>query len=287
MGSQVTVTLVGGSTTLAEECMTVGHELETLWSRFREESELSQLARGGRQRVDPRTVRLIEHMRTASVVTDGAFNPTLVREIIRLGYARSLTGSALAVQPSRTETHQTIADVTVEGDTVTLPEGMALDAGGIGKGFAADLVVEYARERGVDGVLANFGGDIAVWGDAPDGGAWRIGVDDPFADDTHLDIIRMSTGAIATSSQRVRRFSTLTSEGSHLINPRTGSSVETEVQTVTVIAGAGWFAEACAKPGFLWPTSGFLHWIPTVNAAALVVLSDGSVQQSTNWGLYA
>ena len=90
-----------------------------------------------------------------------------------------------------------------------------------------------------------------------------------------------------TSSQRKRRFDTAAGVRHHLIDPRTGASALTDIQTVTVIAATGVRAEAISKSGFLRPVEEFLAWLPQVGAAALLVDSAGRQHVSANWGRYA
>lgn len=287
MGSDAEVSVVGGPERLANDCLQLAAHLETLWSRFRPDSELSRLSAGETVEIDDSTRALIARMQRAAALTDGAFDPTLLREVIDLGYARSLTSEALSVAPAPAVNAVSISAVNLSQQSVTLPRGLAIDAGGIGKGFAADLVVDFARQRGARGVMASFGGDLVVWGTPPDGDEWRIDVENIASPSSPLRRIRLTSGAVATSSQVKRRFTSLHGERSHLINPATRGAVSDDVVAVTVIAGEGWFAEACTKPGFVWSLPEYLRWTATVNAAALVVTADGAVHTSANWGSYA
>lgn len=161
-----------------------------------------------------------------------------------------------------------------------------LDAGGIGKGLAADVICRFALAEGAWGVMAEIGGDVVVAGSAPDGIAWRIGVEDPFDLDAHLAVVRLSAGAIATSSVRKRRWPTASGERHHLLDPATGQAADTAAQTVTVIASSGARAEALTKPGFTRSTAEYLAWLPDEGAAGLVVAETGDIHTSENWNLY-
>ena len=87
----------------------------------------------------------------------------------------------------------------------------------------------------------------------PDAVAWLLGVEDPFDTARHLTTVRIARGAIVTSSQRKRRFDTAAGVRHHLIDPRTGASALTDIQTVTVIAATGVRAEAISKSGLRSP----------------------------------
>jgi len=231
--------------------------------------------------------------------TGGSFDPTVLGAVIALGYDRSFEqlgdGGRERPPPSApgdsarpSGATMGCGDIVVDHDrsTVTLPAGIGFDPGGIGKGLAADLVCEFALAAGAWGVMAEVGGDIAVAGQPPEGVAWRLGVENPFDTDTHSAIIRLSRGALATSSQRKRRFTTADGERHHLIDPAAHTSAVTTVQTVSVIAATGARAETLTKPGFLRNTTDYLDWLPSVGAAGLVIDENGIETMSSNWGRY-
>ncbi|MFM6974093.1 MAG: FAD:protein FMN transferase [Agromyces sp.] len=286
MGADAEVTLVGGTIEDAHACLNVIAALEAEWSRFRPDSALSRLSRGETVFIDEATRQLLDWMQRGARATAGAFDPTLLREIIDLGYAHSLEDpNRKAPRPPDPKSTALITDLTIS-DPMRLPPGLAIDPGGIGKGAAADLTVAFARDRGASGVLVNIGGDLAAWGEAPEPSAWRVAVEHPLQQGETLGEVRIAAGGIATSSQLKRRFQTLGRSESHVLDAHTGRSVAGEVLTVTVIAGAAWFAEVCTKPGFVWPVRDFLDWLPTVEAAGLLVTREGDTYASSNWAGY-
>ena len=94
-------------------------------------------------------------------------------------------------------------------------------------------------------MMAEFGGDVVVAGQAPDGVAWRLGIEDPVDPAGHCSVVRLARGSLVTSSQRKRRWATLSGDRHHLIDPRTHTSESTSAQTVSVIAAAGARGEPC------------------------------------------
>lgn len=268
-----------------------GRDLEQRWSRFIADSDLTRLTEsGGRPvTVDEDTVTLLEAMRAGWHETDRDFDPTLLPAVIAEGYGRSMIDPARSTRlPELARSRGDLDAMRIEGTTVTLPRGTALDAGGIGKGLAADLIAADLMAAGVAGCLVEFGGDLRVCGTAPDGVAWRVAVDDPFVPGTERQQIRLPDGGIATSSQRKRRWmSDSGDERHHLIDPATERSAISSIQTVTVIAATAARAEVLTKPGFLRNTDDFLEWIPTRGAAALLIDANGAEYTSTNWSDYA
>jgi len=237
--------------------------------------------------VAPLTVRLIEAMVEGSELTDGQFDPTLLPDLLAVGYRASVVNPRrITSLPDSAQSPGDLRGVRIEGTTVTAPRGITLDAGGIGKGFTADLICEHGMAAGAWGVMAEIGGDIVVAGRAPEGVAWSLAVEDSFDADARRDYVRIADGAIVTSSQRIRRFDTPAGPRHHLIDPSSHDSASTKVQTVTVIASTGARAETLTKPEFLRDTIAYLQWLPTVGAAGLVINDDGVALASGNWETY-
>jgi len=290
MGDHATITLVGGGEDLVARCFALADHLEARWSRFLPTSDISRVnwAEGAAVEVDPATVRLIGAMREASELSGGDFDPTLLPQLIASGYAASVVAPDLVTSlPASASAPGRLAALTLDGSSVRMPVGTTLDPGGIGKGLAADIICEFGLAEGAWGIMAEISGDIVVAGRAPDAVAWLLGVEDPFDTSRHLTTVRIARGAIVTSSQRKRRFDTAAGIRHHLIDPRTGASALTDIQTVTVIAATGVRAEAISKSGFLRPVEEYLAWLPQVGAAALLVDSAGRQHVSANWGRYA
>ena len=102
-------------------------------------------------------------------VTGGRFDPTVLGAVRRAGYDACFESLPAAREgsPTSTSTPQTgAADVLVDPATniVMVPPGVGFDPGGIGKGFAADIVSGEAIDAGATGVCVNIGGDVACPG---------------------------------------------------------------------------------------------------------------------------
>ncbi len=133
-------------------------------------------------------------------------------------------------------------------------EGMCLDLGGIGKEYAVDRVLTLALERGIKNVMVDFGQDVRVHGEAPERGAWHIGLQDP------KDLSRCWTGvavnnhAVATSGDGVRHFFHEGRRYGHILDPRTGYPVNNGALSVTVIAPHCTFAGVLSTAAFILGT---------------------------------
>ena len=286
MGGRANLVVVGTAPGLVDELAEELDRLENLWSRFLPGSEISRLnaADGAPVQVALETVDLIEGMRAGFRETAGAYNPTMLPALVASGYACSVDDpSRRTVLPATATDGGDLDAIEIRGREVRLPRGMTLDSGGIGKGSAADLLVARARDRGAAGVMVELGGDLVVWGESPVAGGWSIGVEHPDDRSHHLDVIRLDAGAVATSGTRQRRWSVDGEERHHLLDPRTLLPARTGLHSATVIAGTGARAEVLTKAAFIPPPEGFLDWVPTRNAAGLVITVENELRTSSNW----
>jgi FAD:protein FMN transferase len=128
-----------------------------------------------------------------------------------------------------------------------VPVGVGLDLGGIGKGLAADLVVAEMIGFGARGVCVNLGGDVRVDGVSPNGDGWELAIGDPFDEARFLATLRVSTGALVTSSTKMRAWVQGGRSVHHLINPLTGGPSESDLVSVSVLTSDAWAGEALAK----------------------------------------
>lgn len=219
-------------------------------SRFNPLSDLSRLnaAEGEWVLVGPRLLEALQLALRAREETSGRFDPTVLPALVAAGYDRSF--ELLEERPAE------LADGWRAGTRIFLDEqrgrarlepGTAVDLGGIGKGYAADRALDALLSSApqVLGGLVDLGGDIAVRGEPPEGGPWRIAVADPRRPGETLLVLSLDAGGVATSGRDTRRFGPARSLH-HLIDPETGEPALAGPLAVTVVATGAAEAEASA-----------------------------------------
>ncbi len=263
MGTQAHVVVIDGSPDLLADAHRFVDELEDHWSRFRPDSDISRLNRGQGDwvPVHPDTVTLLDRARSGWQLTDGRFDPTVLPTIVATGYdtsfevvaARSDTAPgghasapALDQRAAARRPAPGLGGLHLDGrrGLARLPRGVGVDPGAIGKGLAADLVVERMLEGGAAGAMANLGGDLRVAGRPPTPAGWGVEVTIPGCPETLL--ISLADGGVATSTPAYRRWQHEGRVVHHLVDPRTGRPAAHPAWSATVVAGAGWLAEVLA-----------------------------------------
>ena len=230
-------------------------------SRFDPTSDLARLnaADGSWVRIDVRLGLALAAAVRARDETGGRFDPTILPALVAAGYGRSYELLELD-QPARPPEGWRpggLVEVDPSRMRARLGRGVAVDLGGIGKGFAAERVVQAMRVAwaGLPGALVDLGGDIAVWGETPEGGPWLVAVEDPSRAGGKLGTIRLGAGGVATSGPARRRFGPGRSLH-HLIDPATGRPAEGGPSAVTVVAPDAAAAEAYATALAVSPLGG-------------------------------
>lgn len=196
-------------------------------------------------------------------------------------------GTRRDAQPARL-TVPGLSGVIVDrrSSTITLPVGVRLDPGGVGKGMIADEVVKAMLATGAVEAVADLGGDVRV---ASAGGArlaaaaadveettgWAVDITHPFEPDQVLATVLLVDGAVATSGVDARRWRTPRGDAHHLIDPRTGAPVDTDLVTATVVAADTVVAEALAKAAVISGLVGAVELLAGSGAAGLLVTTDG------------
>ena len=294
MASELQLVLVGEHLDSGSWQRTVDllDHLEARWSRFLPDSDITRLnlADGRPVLVDPATITLLTAMADAWHATERRFDPCTLQALLAAGYRSSIDDpSRVTLLPSGgvrlTGEHDghgsrrpTLDHIEIDADSciVHLPAGLSVDAGGIGKGLAADLAVADALRSGAEGALVSIGGDISIAGRPPDGG-WVVAIEHPALERGTVGSVAVPGGGVATSSTRSRRWQRFGLARHHVIDPWTGAPSTTDLSSVTVLARSGWLAEVHATAAILAGSSQAVEYLDRHELSGLAVADDDRV----------
>jgi thiamine biosynthesis lipoprotein len=221
--------------------------LEACWSRFRPDSELNRLnarAGAGEVAVSEDLRRLVGVCAQAYTWSAGDVDASVLATMLALGYRQDFACAAMAL-PTAPLPAPGMVGVRIGESAVSLPAGVGLDPGAVGKGLAGDVVAAEIFQAGAQGVLVGLGGDVVTRGLPPDSGSWRVSMrDDRRAAVSEIRVLDLDSRhpAVATSSTLRRRWV----GAHHVVQPRTGRPARSDVVQATVLADCGWRAEAAA-----------------------------------------
>lgn len=131
-----------------------------------------------------------------------------------------------------------------------LKQGTRLDLGGIGKGYAAQTMLEIMQKEGFGMVLCDAAGNMAIGQKPPNKEGWLIGIGrSKNLENFDNNLLTLSNIAVSTSGDMFQFFEHKGQRFSHIINPKTGLGLQSQRQVSIVCANAttaDWLSTACS-----------------------------------------
>ena len=261
------------------------NRLEQELSRTVATSYIYKLNESGSALVSDETAKLLQNAMEYSAATNGLFDVTVAPLVSLWG----ITTDSPRV-PSQGEIDALLplvgsGHIHLDGQTVTLDSGCAVDLGGIAKGYASDRVAEVLKQYAVTGAAVSLGGNVYVCGQKPDGTAWSVAVQDPQKTDAYAMTLEL-TDVFAVTSGGYQRYFT-GEDGTvyqHILDPRTGYPARTDLLSVTVIGQNGTMADAYSTALYVmgeqaacdfWRQSGGAFELVLITADGRVLYTPG------------
>lgn len=275
----VTVTLYGAPEGLMDiiwqDCAFYEHML----SKTVDGSDVDRInhSAGEPVKVSEETFEILKRAKEISQETDGAFSIT----IAPLTALWDFTGGTerMPTDEERLEKLPLVNDSLLrleEGCMVTLPAGMEIDLGGIAKGYIADQIAAHIRDQ-VLGAILNFGGNVYVVGQKPDGSPFRVGIRDPLGPEgSSCAVVSVADISVVTSGIYERYFIRDNVRYHHILDPKTGSSAQTDLASATIVSESSMTADAMATACIVMGSEQALSYLSRCGADAVLILRDGT-----------
>lgn len=243
MATQFEIVLYGPSeqylSTVAEEIMREIDRLEAQLSFYRADSDIRQInvcAAYSPVSLDPRVFRLLERAQILHALTEGTFDITVAPLMRCWGFVGSdgQMPTPEAIEAARAKVG--MQHIVLDADKYTVAfdcEGVEVDLGAIGKGYAIERAVELLREFEIEAALLH-GGTSAVYalGAPPGADAWQVALQRPLcANDLknidkqtgdYLAVVEMCDVSLSVSAPHGKWFASEGRRYGHVIDPRTG-----------------------------------------------------------------
>lgn len=262
MGTTAEIAVVHDDVRYAEAAIDAAFErlrqVEALLTRFDPGSDVgraNRLAAWDGVPVTRETARVLRAALDWAERTDGAFDPCLGRAIVLwdVGHRRAppAEGDVRAYAGRRLYRSLDVDDAAGRRPAVRFADpAVAIDLGGIGKGYGVDQAVRVLRDRGIARGLVNAGGDLYAMGASEDDDAWKVGIRSPSHPDRIMETVDVRDAAIATSGDYLQYFQHGGRRYHHLLDPATGAPSAGRMRSITVRAPDCLSADAAATAGF-------------------------------------
>lgn len=130
--------------------------------------------------------------------------------------------------------------------------GQSIDLGGIGKGYAANKILEIYKKFEILSAYSNLGGNVVTLGSKPDGSPWHVGIQHPREEDRLIGLVPAVNQAVVTSGDYQRWYTD--NQGKrhhHILDPRTGHPAESGLISVSIVAEDAMEADALSTAIFV------------------------------------
>lgn len=253
--------------------------IENLLSSFKRGNVIDKINNSGIDEVflDEETFYVLEKAKYFYEISSGAFDITVMPLLELWGFYKK----NYAV-PNQEEISKVLKKIGADKMILNkekksvrfLVEGMKIDLGGIAKGYAVEKAIGVLKKNGIENALVACAGDIRVIGKRSKWKKWTVGIRDPLKKDNILEQVELEDSAISTSGSYERFFEIGGKKYCHIINPKTGRPAETDILSVTVIAGDCLTADALATAVFVLGKGKGLEVVNVLDGIRAIVVCD-------------
>lgn len=226
----------------------VVRRLEAYEKRFSAHDPASELMKVNKNagimpvKVNPTLYKLIQIGKNHSIPSDSSLNITIgpLVQAWRIGFEDAHVPSQVEIETLLNKTNPHDIILNDEDQTVFLKNtDMFIDLGAVAKGFIADLIIEDFKSMNVSAGLINLGGNVMTYGMAPKhaDGYWRIGIQHPFLSrGNYIAVLKAFNQSVVTSGIYERKFTVNNKTYHHILDPKTGYPIETNIAGLTIVS---------------------------------------------------
>jgi thiamine biosynthesis lipoprotein len=150
---------------------------------------------------------------------------------------------------------------------------MRIGFGGVGKGYAAEMVKRKMGELGISNGVVNAAGDLTAWGTQVDSKPWTIGIADPNYKHALFSRFEISEQSVATSGDYEKFVIIDGVRYAHTIDPVSGMPAK-GMKSVTIICANAELADALTTPVIIMGKEAGLHLINQLNGVEAILIDD-------------
>jgi thiamine biosynthesis lipoprotein len=285
MGTVIEITLIGDDEEAINKAAFQAFQeikrIETLMSPWLDSSDVTRINRSaGKEwvKVSPETMEVIKKAQEISELSEGGFDITVgpLTELWRKAREKKTPPSIEDIKGKLDLVNFKNIGIDPEGKVLLKKEGMAIDLGGIAKGYGVDRAFELLRSLRYKNLIVNAGGDLRVGG-FKNNQPWSIGIQNPRESKKILARISVSDMAVATSGDYEKFFNYEGKRYHHIFSPRDGFPTE-GCQSVTILYKDGMAADALATAVFvLGPEKGYALCQKLDGVECLIVDKEGKI----------
>ena len=243
------------------------NEYENIFSRTSPKSELYKINNSSLKDLSPHMKNVLQFSLDFSKKTKGAFDITIAP------LSKLWNVNSRKEPPAEAEVEEALNKVGYERLSLSPFSlgGATLDLGAVAKGYIADKLAEHFKGKGVNNIIIDLGGNVAVLGE------YTVGIRNPSSPDEVFATIRLKDKSAVTSGAYQRYFDYDGKRYHHIIDPRTGYSAQSGISSVTVISPSSMHADALSTAIFILGKDALSLCSEFPDTDALIITDNGDV----------
>lgn len=279
-----------------DECFQLAEQYENYFSNTIPDSDVSRIndAAGTPVVVHDETVELLETGIAYGKLSNGRFDITIgkLSDLWDISTKALFDETDASMIPSDADIAAALAtvdyrNIKINGNEVTLLDADArIDLGGIAKGYIADRMKEFLNERNITNGFINLGGNVLALGGKPDGGAYTIGIQKPFAEDNSaIASVEVTDQTVVSSGIYERNFTVDGTLYHHLLDVTTGYPYNNGLAGVTIITKKSVDGDALSTTCFSLGLEDGMALIEELeDTEAIFITTDNEIYTSSGMG---
>lgn len=240
-----------------------------------------ELNRNGEGFLTDEGMKLLEASLSLYKETDGAFNVAIYPVMKEWGFL----GEAKEFHvPSPESLREALAISNPEDIKINSENGeiafdkadMAIDFGGIAKGYISQKLINYLEDTDAEWALLSLGGNIQVYGEKQSGKPWNIAILNPDDTNDYICSVQVDSGtAVVTSGGYQRNFEEDGVLYHHIVDPSTGYPANNGLKSVTIVTKDGMLADGLSTSIYIMGyEKGVEYWRANSDEFEMVIMTD-------------
>ncbi len=274
-----------------KKCAEIISDIEEKISRTNPESDTASFNSDIDMMLEPDEVfeNILETALKISDMTDGAYDPT-VGILTDLWDIKNASAPPAPQKITEALSHVGWDKVEITDEGVSKKDSqLSIDLGGIGKGYAAQKVLEYLESTDIEYGLISMGGNVGVFGKKTDGTPFKIGIRDPDDSKAVAGYVTLDSGFVAVSGDYERYMISDGVRYHHIFDPKIGYPASSGLRSVAVICNNGSAADAFSTALFVMGVDKSLEFYKTspikfeavfITDKNEIILTDGLKNES-------
>mgnify|MGYP004555453889 FL=1 len=269
---------------IAEKATFIMRDYEEKLSFFKENSEISKVNRNaakGFTKVSLDTFEILKNSTYYSKLTNGIFDITIA-PLVEEWEINSNNPKVLSEKKVKElKTLVDYEDVILNENNLSvmlLRENQKIDLGGIAKGYIADKIIEFYKENNINSAIINIGGNIKVLGKKDHDSLWSVGIYEPKKhSEKCICSIEVEDKSVVTSGAYERAFIYKDELYCHILNPKTGYPIKSDLKSITVVSSESIDGDALSTPLFIMGKDKAYEFMKKHNISGVMITNNDEI----------